>query len=100
MTQEQLGDQLRMTFQQVQKYEKGVNRISAGRLFEVAKILERPITYFYETDIAYSSGYEQEASTLKTLDLKKSISQNLTSIHGHEELIMLKSLTAILAAER
>ena len=48
LTQEQLGEKLGLTFQQVQKYEKGVNRISAGRLFEMAKALTIPITYFYE----------------------------------------------------
>jgi transcriptional regulator with XRE-family HTH domain len=48
LTQEQLGEQLGLTFQQVQKYEKGVNRISAGRLFEIASTLSVPITYFYE----------------------------------------------------
>ena len=48
LTQEKLGDLLGLTFQQVQKYEKGVNRISAGRLFEIASTLTVPITYFYE----------------------------------------------------
>lgn len=48
LTQEQLGEKLGLTFQQVQKYEKGVNRISAGRLFEIASTLTVPITYFYE----------------------------------------------------
>ena len=48
LTQEQLGEKLGLTFQQVQKYEKGVNRISAGRLFEIAQALGITITYFYE----------------------------------------------------
>ncbi len=48
LTQEQLGEKLGLTFQQVQKYEKGVNRISAGRLFEIAQALGIAITYFYE----------------------------------------------------
>jgi len=48
LTQEQLGERLGLTFQQVQKYEKGVNRISAGRLFEMAQVLGITITYFYE----------------------------------------------------
>jgi transcriptional regulator with XRE-family HTH domain len=48
MSQERLGDLLGLTFQQVQKYEKGVNRIGAGRLFEIARILGVPIYYFYE----------------------------------------------------
>jgi transcriptional regulator with XRE-family HTH domain len=48
LTQEKLGDLLNLTFQQVQKYEKGVNRISAGRLYEVAAALGVPIGYFYD----------------------------------------------------
>lgn len=48
MSQEKLGDMLGLTFQQVQKYEKGVNRIGAGRLFEVARILNVPVDFFYE----------------------------------------------------
>lgn len=48
LTQEKLGDLLDLTFQQVQKYEKGVNRISAGRLYELASVLSVPVTYFYE----------------------------------------------------
>jgi transcriptional regulator with XRE-family HTH domain len=48
MSQERLGGLLGLTFQQVQKYEKGVNRIGAGRLFEVARILNVPVDFFYE----------------------------------------------------
>lgn len=48
MSQERLGDLLGLTFQQVQKYERGINRIGAGRLYEVAEILGVPINFFYE----------------------------------------------------
>ncbi|MBU1212694.1 MAG: helix-turn-helix transcriptional regulator [Alphaproteobacteria bacterium] len=48
MSQEKLGHQLGLTFQQVQKYEKGVNRIGASRLFDLSKTLGVPIDYFYE----------------------------------------------------
>ena len=48
MSQERLGDLLGLTFQQVQKYEKGVNRIGAGRLYEVSRILNVPVDFFYE----------------------------------------------------
>ena len=47
MSQEQLGDLLGLTFQQIQKYEKGVNRIGAGRLYEVARILNVQMNFFY-----------------------------------------------------
>ena len=47
MTQVKLGSLLDVTFQQVQKYENGANRISAGRLQRIADIFEVPITFFY-----------------------------------------------------
>ncbi len=47
MSQKQLGSQLGVTFQQIQKYEKGSNRIGAGRLQEIADILNVPISFFY-----------------------------------------------------
>ncbi|HEX4295447.1 MAG TPA: helix-turn-helix transcriptional regulator [Rhizomicrobium sp.] len=56
MSQERLGELLGLTFQQVQKYEKGVNRIGAGRLFDVSRILGVPIDYFYESVSSQTSG--------------------------------------------
>lgn len=48
LSQERLADLLGITFQQVQKYEKGVNRIAASRLFEIASALEVPVSFFFE----------------------------------------------------
>lgn len=48
MSQEKLGELLGITFQQVQKYEKGTNRISASRLFYAAKTLGVPVQFFFE----------------------------------------------------
>jgi len=48
MSQEKLADVLGLTFQQVQKYEKGVNRIGAGRLQQIAEALDVSVSYFYE----------------------------------------------------
>jgi transcriptional regulator with XRE-family HTH domain len=48
MSQEKLGELLGITFQQVQKYEKGSNRISASRLYYTAKILGVPVQFFFE----------------------------------------------------
>ncbi len=48
MSQEKLGEMLGLTFQQVQKYEKGTNRIGAGRLFHVSQILGVPVQFFYD----------------------------------------------------
>ena len=48
ISQEKLGEHLGLTFQQVQKYEKGANRISASRLYFTAKILGVPVQFFFE----------------------------------------------------
>jgi len=48
LSQEQLGKALGLTFQQVQKYERGTNRMGSSRLFQIAQILSVPINYFFE----------------------------------------------------
>jgi transcriptional regulator with XRE-family HTH domain len=48
MSQEKLGERLGLTFQQVQKYEKGINRIGASRLYDLAQVLGVPVQFFYE----------------------------------------------------
>ena len=48
MSQEKLGDQLGITFQQIQKYEKGTNRIGASRLQHIARVLSVPVSFFFE----------------------------------------------------
>ena len=48
ISQEKLGEELDLTFQQVQKYEKGVNRIGASRLYDIARVLEVPVQFFYD----------------------------------------------------
>ena len=48
MSQEKLGDGLSLTFQQVQKYEKGTNRIGASRLQQISNILQVPVAFFFE----------------------------------------------------
>ena len=50
ISQTELGGILDVTFQQVQKYETGTNRISAGRLQQIAEVLDVPVTYFYAND--------------------------------------------------
>jgi transcriptional regulator with XRE-family HTH domain len=48
LSQEKLGDALGLTFQQVQKYERGANRISASRLFTLSQVLDVPVSFFFE----------------------------------------------------
>jgi transcriptional regulator with XRE-family HTH domain len=47
-TQQQLADLIGVTYQQAHKYERGINRISAGRLYEIAHVLSVPVNYFFE----------------------------------------------------
>ena len=58
MSQEKLGDAIGLTFQQVQKYERGANRIGSSRLFDLSRVLDVPIGYFFEdmpSDVAANS---------------------------------------------
>lgn len=48
MSQERLGNALGLTFQQVQKYERGANRVGASRLFDISRIFDVPISYFFD----------------------------------------------------
>jgi transcriptional regulator with XRE-family HTH domain len=48
MSQERLGEALGLTFQQVQKYERGVNRVGASRLFDLSKVMDVPISFFFD----------------------------------------------------
>jgi transcriptional regulator with XRE-family HTH domain len=48
VSQEQLADSLGLTFQQVQKYERGANRVSASKLYEIARTLQVPVSFFFD----------------------------------------------------
>ncbi|GAA0580328.1 helix-turn-helix domain-containing protein [Caenispirillum bisanense] len=48
LTQQELGEQIGVTFQQIQKYERGTNRISASRLWEISRVLKVPVSFFFE----------------------------------------------------
>ena len=71
LSQERLGEGLGLTFQQVQKYEKGSNRISASRLQQIARILDVPVAFFFDGaptgDMAHG-GFSDAASTAYVSD--------------------------------
>ena len=62
LSQTRLADALGLTFQQVQKYEKGVNRISASRLQHISHILQVPISFFFEGSPGNSQGSKKNAT--------------------------------------
>ena len=66
VSQEKLGEALGLTFQQIQKYEKGSNRISASRLQQIAKMLDVPVAFFFDgapTGDMPAGGFSDAAST-------------------------------------
>lgn len=86
LSQEKLADALGLTFQQVQKYEKGANRVGASRLFDLARVLQVPVEYFFEdlpappsaervhSDATLEAGGDTEELKRETLDLVQAYS--------------------------
>ena len=70
MSQEKLGDALGLTFQQVQKYEKGSNRIGASRLQQISHILQVPVSFFFEGARRLPAGSRLRGSPLAGLCLR------------------------------
>ncbi len=63
MSQEKLGEQLGLTFQQIQKYEKGINRIGASRLYELARVLGVNVQFFYEDAPGTAGEYRSQPNS-------------------------------------
>ena len=68
MSQTELANKLGISFQQVQKYEKGVNRVGAGRLARIAEVLELPVSFFFGDDHTPSEADERVNSGLRLLE--------------------------------
>ncbi len=77
LSQQQLADRLGLTFQQVQKYERGVNRVSASKLYETAQALEVPVTHFFE-------GLDGEATAGRTSEGETAVTSFLMTTEGLE----------------
>lgn len=71
MSQEKLGEQLGITFQQIQKYEKGTNRVGASRLQAIASVLEVPVAFFFE-DAPGGNGLAEESPNTYVVDFLSS----------------------------
>ena len=79
LTQQQLAQQLGLTFQQVQKYERGANRVSASKLYEIARALQAPVPFFFE---GLSETGQAEADEARGAEL--SIREFLLTSEGQE----------------
>src|SRR5947209_4216365 len=94
LTQQQLADLIGVTYQQAHKYERGINRVSAGRLFEVAQVLSVPVNYFFD-------GLEEESgrgiSPRERMCLE--LARNFAQIPNERHQEALSQLARVLAAE-
>jgi transcriptional regulator with XRE-family HTH domain len=70
ISQEELADALDLSFQQVQKYEKGANRIGASRLEHISRFLQVPVAFFFEgaSDASTAAASEQDTRSLALMD--------------------------------
>jgi transcriptional regulator with XRE-family HTH domain len=66
MSQMSLGKAVGLTFQQIQKYERGANRLGASKLYEFAKVLDVPVSYFFETMPAEATRFKGRHGTPQT----------------------------------
>jgi transcriptional regulator with XRE-family HTH domain len=89
MSQEKLGEKLGLTFQQVQKYEKGTNRIGASRLQHISQILKVPVAFFFEGVSGTGKQAEDGSSKAPVVDF---VSDFLSSSDG---LALTKAFTNI-----
>ena len=97
MSQERLGESMGLTFQQVQKYEKGVNRIGASRLFQISKILDVPVQFFFEE--APHVGDARPARGMAEADSESFILEFLNTREGSSSTVR-SSRSAILKCAR
>jgi transcriptional regulator with XRE-family HTH domain len=103
MSQEKLGDALDLTFQQVQKYEKGTNRVGAGRLHQIASLLDVPISFFFDIPDQALNGVTPEKSELfQHLQSKDAVRmlKALSEIEDTRIKHLLTNLTELIAAQQ
>jgi len=93
LTQQQLAEMIGITYQQAHKYERGINRVSAGRLFEIARALSAPITYFYE-----GLGEEGPRQIMPHQRMQLEIARNFGEIRNEKHQEAVSQLARALAS--
>lgn len=94
LTQQQLADLLGVTYQQAHKYERGINRVSAGRLYEVSQVLGVPVGYFFE-GLEEDDGQPIGARERMCLELAR----NFAHIPNERHQEALSQLARVLASD-
>jgi transcriptional regulator with XRE-family HTH domain len=94
LTQQQLADLIGVTYQQAHKYERAINRISAGRLFEIAQVLGVPVSYFFA---GLAQDGDRSATPRERMCLE--LARNFAQIPNERHQEALSQLARVLAAE-
>ena len=94
LTQQQLADLIGVTYQQAHKYERGINRVSAGRLFEVAQVLSVPVNYFFD---GLDQENERAISPRERMCLE--LARNFAQIPNERHQEALSQLARVLATD-
>lgn len=94
LTQQQLADLIGVTYQQAHKYERGINRVSAGRLYEIAEVLDVPVGYFYD---GLGSKADKETPTRQRMCLE--LARNFSQIPNQRHQEALSQLARALASK-
>ena len=93
LTQDQLAAMIGVSYQQAHKYERGINRVTAGRLFEIARALDAPITYFFE-----GVGQEGPGKIAVHQQMLLEVARNFAEIRNEKHQEALRHLTRALAS--
>lgn len=98
MSQTALGEPLKLTFQQIQKYEKGTNRVASGRLMKIAAILDQKITAFFPPEKEAAKAAEAAESQIMQMVDTPSTMKLLTSFRSIENDKVRSHLVGLVAA--
>jgi transcriptional regulator with XRE-family HTH domain len=94
LSQQQMAELIGVTYQQAHKYERGINRISAGRLFEIAQVLGVPVDYFFDGLGGVSNENELHERQRMCLEVARNFSQ-IDNKHHQEALSQLARALAV-----
>ena len=94
LTQQQLAEMIGVTYQQAHKYERGINRVSAGRLYEIAQVLSVPVGYFFE---GLQGQGTRSVSPRERMCLE--LARNFAQIPNERHQEALSQLARVLAAD-
>jgi transcriptional regulator with XRE-family HTH domain len=95
LTQQHLAEMIGVTYQQEHKYEHAINRVSAGRLYEIARVLNAPIAYFYE-----GLSLETPRPTPAHQRMLLMVTRNFSEIHNEKHRQAVSQLARVLAGQR